>query len=90
MKQAEPQDPMELVGVAFPGGSMDAMAACLVEEYLMLGFSDEQLLALFRRPCFGATHGIFRARGEDYVRALIQVLRRRFTETYRAGSNIDE
>lgn len=90
MKPAEPHDPMELIGVALPGGSMQAMAACLVEEYLMLGYSDEQLLALFRRPCFGATHGIYRARGEDYVRALIGEVRRRYTETYRAGSNTDE
>ncbi|MCG3201266.1 MAG: hypothetical protein NFCOHLIN_01132 [Gammaproteobacteria bacterium] len=90
MKQAEPQDPMELVGVALPGGSMHAMATCLVEEYLMLGFNDQQLLSLFRRPCFAATHGIYRARGEDYVRALIRDVRHRYTETYRAGSNTDE
>ncbi|MCC6714546.1 MAG: hypothetical protein IT496_04890 [Gammaproteobacteria bacterium] len=90
MKPAEPHDPMELVGVVLPGSGMENMAACLVEEYLMLGFSDQQILALFRRPCFGATHGIYRARGEDYVRALICDVRRRYTETYRAGSDAHE
>ncbi len=84
MKHAEPQDPLELVGVGLPGGCMDDMATCIVEEYLMLGCSEEQILALFRRPCFGATHRIYRLKGENHVRAIVSDVRRRFAVAYQA------
>jgi len=71
MKPPTAADPMELVGVAIPQGDLDLMAECLVEEYLTLGWSERQLMALFTRPCFHATHSIYREKGEAYVRALI-------------------
>lgn len=71
------QDPMEMVGVVVPGepGQLEAMAECLVEEYVRLGWDEERLMVLFRNPMFLATHRIQRQKGEPYVRALIQRVR---------------
>lgn len=70
-KPAEPDDPLELVGVGCPEGDAELMARCLVEEYVRLGVGDRQLLALFRSPFYTAAHALYRARGEAWVRALI-------------------
>ena len=72
MKHTEPGDPMELVGVGLPEGNIDQMAECLVEEYMLLGWNERQLMALFTRPFFQTTHRICRDKGEDYARALIK------------------
>jgi hypothetical protein len=70
------EDPMELVGVVMPGepGMLEAMAECLVEEYIRLGWDEERLMALFASPLYMATHRIYRAQGEEYVRTLIRRL----------------
>jgi hypothetical protein len=77
-RDPEPDDPMALRGVALPEGDPELMAACLVEEYVRLGASDAQLLALFRTPFFAGAHAIYRARGETYVRDLIGQVRARW------------
>lgn len=71
MKRAAEDDPMEFVAVGMPGGDPDLMAECVIEEFLLMGWSDSQLLTLFKHPRFQATHQIYLERGEDYVRALI-------------------
>ncbi|MCC6888040.1 MAG: hypothetical protein IT536_05835 [Hyphomicrobiales bacterium] len=79
MKTLEPSDPHELVGVRFPDGDPDLMAECLIEEYLLLGWSDQQLMSLFTRPCFVMTHRIYRDRGDRYVAELIAHVRSKWT-----------
>ncbi len=74
-KPFEDDDPMELVGVAFPEGDVEEMAACLVEEFVRIRMSDEELLGLFKSPFYAATHRIYREMGEDAVRALITKVR---------------
>ena len=71
MKTPAQDDPMELVGVRLPQGELDTMTRCVVEEYLLLGWDERQLLLLFTRPCFRATHDIYRKQGEAWVRARI-------------------
>jgi hypothetical protein len=73
-KKLDPDDPMALVGVAVPADAdaLDEMARCLVEEYLREGWAEERLLALFRNPFYRTPHLIYRARGEEYVRHLIE------------------
>lgn len=68
------EDPMELVGVVMPGepGMLDAMAAAIVEEYVLLGWDEPRLMTLFVNPLFLATHRIYRHKGEAYVRELIR------------------
>ncbi len=79
MKQPHSDDPHELVGVGLAEGDPDLMGECLVEEYLLLGWSDQQLMSLFTRPCFCLTHQIYLDRGHDYVAALIAQVRAKWT-----------
>lgn len=85
MKEVEPGDPMELVGVALPQGDVDYMAECLVEEYVLLGWSDRQLMNLFTRPVFHATYHIYQDKGKEYVRALIQRVRDKWSQGWIRG-----
>jgi len=79
-KPFEPDDPLALVGVAVPADAdaLDEMARCLVEEYLRDGWEEGRLLALFRSPFYRTPHLIYRARGEEYVRQLIEEVRGRW------------
>ena len=79
MKQTGPDDPLELVGVRLPQADPRAMARCVIEEYLLLGWDERQLMLLFSRPCFRATHRIYQALGERGVRALIEEVRAAWT-----------
>ena len=81
MKEIEPDDPMELVGVGLPEGDVDYMAECLIEEFMLLGWSERQVMGLFSRPFYGTMHRIYLEKGEDHVRALIQ----RVGDTWRQG-----
>jgi hypothetical protein len=67
------EDPLELVGMVLPGepGQLEAMAECLVEEYVRLGWDERRLMALFASPMFLAPHRIYQQKGEAYVRGLI-------------------
>lgn len=75
MKRAAEDDPMEFVAVGLPGGDPDLMAECVIEEFLLMGWSEKQLMMLFTQPRFAATHRIYLARGEGHVRALIARVR---------------
>ncbi len=79
MKPPEPGDPHELVGVALPAGDGDDIAECLIEEYLMLGWSEAQIMSLFERPCFRMTHRVYLVRGRDGVAALIAHVRAKWS-----------
>ena len=77
-KEFEPDDPMELVGVALPEGNLEEMMECLIEEYIWDGWDDENLLHLFRDPFYRATHQVYRKKGEEYILALISRLREKW------------
>jgi len=49
-KQAEASDPLDLVGTVVPGGDLDLLARCFIEEYASMGYGGAQILALAR--CF--------------------------------------
>lgn len=68
------EDPMELVGMVLPGeaGQLEAMAECIIEEYVRLGWNERRLMPLFTNPMYLATHRIYQLKGEAYVRELIQ------------------
>lgn len=85
MKPYEEDDPMELVGVAVPGADLDLMAECFVEEYLLQGWNDRQLMLLFSKPFFAGTHQIYRQRGEEYVETLIRKVRDRWSQGWVEG-----
>lgn len=72
-KEAEPDDPLALVGVPVrvDEAAFDEMARCFVEEYVRDGWGDARLLALFRSPFYTGLHVIWRRRGEAWVRDLV-------------------
>ena len=70
-KRPEPGDPEELVLTSLPGGDPELMATCFVEEYVLLGMGEEEILELFRRPFYGV-HALYRERGEVWVRDLVK------------------
>ena len=71
-KQAEPTDPLDLVGTMVPGGDVELLARCFVEEYAAMGYDGEQILELFRQPLYVGVHPVYRAKGEGAVRTLIE------------------
>ncbi|KAB2849726.1 MAG: hypothetical protein F9K44_07100 [Hyphomicrobiaceae bacterium] len=87
MKTFEPSDPHELVGIELAEGDAHFMAECLVEEYLLLGWSDGELMTLFTRPCFRMTHRIYLERGQQYVAELIAQVRAKWTMNQTDGCN---
>lgn len=72
MKHTEPEVPMELVGVQLPQGDLNQMTRCLIEEYMLLGWNEKQLLKLFTHPGFRTTHRIYQDKGAEYVQGLIR------------------
>jgi hypothetical protein len=73
---------MALVGVPLPdptGESLTLMARCLIEEFLLMGLDEERLLGLFRNPFYRGPHAIYQARGEAFVRELVQAVRGQFS-----------
>lgn len=80
-KEFEAEDPFTLTGMVLdlPAEAAVAaqkeMAACFIEEYMLLGYDDERILSLFRDPFYKATHAVLHARGEAFVRALIREVR---------------
>ena len=68
------EDPLELTGMVLPGepGQLEAMAECIVEEYVRLGWDEPRLMTLFVNPMFLATHRIYRQKGAGFVRELIR------------------
>lgn len=74
-KEFEPEDPMELVGVTFEqqpdDKAFDEMACSIVEEYMRMGWTGENILRLFHNPAFKLTNNILQQRGEEYVQGLV-------------------
>ncbi len=72
-KEAEQDDPMELMGMIAPGDSDsdERQAEATIQEFVLMGFTDEGLLGLFRAPPYQATHRIWTAKGEAYVLEMI-------------------
>ena len=72
-KEAEADDPMELMGMMAPGDadSDERQAEATIQEFVLMGFTDEGLLELFRSPHYQATHRLWKVKGEAYVKDMI-------------------
>jgi hypothetical protein len=66
-------DPLELNGVGIVCGedTTEAMAECLIEEFMRLGHNHKQILALFRNPHYIGMNMALQNRGEQFVREKI-------------------
>ena len=74
-KKLETDDPFEMVGVVLPETMDDAaltdMACCFVEELARMGYGREKLMRVFRDPFYKGPHAVYRSKGEEFVRALV-------------------
>ena len=74
MKAFDLEDPFTLVGVGLDDDPDDAaltdMAWAVVEEYLRLGCTGDQIVRMFHNPFFQLAHQILRVKGEGFVRDL--------------------
>lgn len=74
MHDPDPEDPLELcaIGVPDPGGqSSRLMAECFAVEFLRLGFTSEEVLAMFRSSSYSLPHRAWLAIGEHEVEAIV-------------------
>ncbi len=80
----DPQDPMELVGVRLPvndDSAVEDMAECFAEEFIRLGHSVEDVLALFKNEFYVGPHEAYRNLGEERICAMIEKFDRIFRPT---------
>ena len=71
MKEFEDDDPMELEAVAIPDGDPEEQARFMMEEFLSMGMSKDEVLDLFRNPFYLGTHRLYRKLGEERLARLI-------------------
>lgn len=81
VKEFDPEDPMELVGVSVPAGEPEQALDEIVQEYLFMGWTPAEILFLFKSPHYSATHHIYRLKGHDFVKERVQ----RIAEAWRQG-----
>ena len=79
-KDFDPEDPNELVGVNVGGGDANQALDGIVQEYLFLGWTAQQILMLFRSPYYGATHRIFLQMGAAHVKERVKQLAAQWNE----------
>ena len=67
------EDPMELVSMPMPDDKemKTNMALCLAEEFMRVGQSDEEILAMFRDPFYTVPNGVYLNLGEVGVKKAI-------------------
>jgi hypothetical protein len=74
MKPFDSEDPFALVGVGLAEDPDDEaltdMAWAVVEEYVRLGWTGDQIVRLFHNRFFQMAHQILQVRGEAFVREL--------------------
>ena len=78
-KKPEIDDPFEMVQqfLEIPADDRfyDQMARTFIEEYMMMGWSDDEILALFRDSFYRGTYEIREREGEGFVKKIIQEVR---------------
>ena len=72
-----PEDAMEFMGVAIPATkeeserSLREMAQCFIEEYVRMGYSAGFILQLCCNPFYRGLYAIRQAKGEAFLRKLV-------------------
>ncbi len=73
-KESEPDDPIEMIGMEIPNQSEEQlrdMALCFAEEFVREGWTEEELMKLFKNPFYHGPHLVWEQKGDDYVKAVI-------------------
>jgi len=76
MKAYEEDDPFAFVPATAEAevgrDHLREMALAFIEEFRRMGWDDARILALFRNPFYRGPHLVYAARGDAYVRALLE------------------
>ena len=69
----DPTDPQELVGVELPGNESVTreMAAAFADEFAQLGYTRDEILAMYRAPFYAAVHRIWQLLGEEEIARVV-------------------
>ena len=51
--------------------SVKEMTRCVIEEYLSMGWTENLIMGMFKKPVYRGPHTIYRQKGEEYVQQLI-------------------
>ena len=67
------EDPLELngIGIDCHEDTTGTMTECFIEEFIRLGYTHQQILALFLSPQYVGPHQALQQRGEPFVREKI-------------------
>jgi hypothetical protein len=78
-KEFEHGDPFQMVqmflDVPADDNFYDQMARTFVEEYMRMGWADDDILSLFHDPYYRGTHDILKKKGEAFVKEIIHEVR---------------
>jgi hypothetical protein len=76
-KRFDPEDPMNFVGVGMECSpeEFDRMVETIIEEYMLMGWTEARIRDMFRMPFYQLTHAIYLQKGEPYVQARIDRVR---------------
>ena len=75
MKEFDPDDPFELIGVELPAPSEESlkeMAATFAEEFARVGWDEYHILSLFTNPVYAAPHRAWQILGEDEIQRIVR------------------
>ena len=86
MKAFDPEDPFTPVGVGLDEDpdeeAFSDMAWAVVEEYVRMGWSGDQIRRLFHSPFFQMAHQILLVKGEAFVEELAEKADRMRSEVH--------
>ncbi len=72
----DPHDPFDLVGTIVPmeegRDGLDEMARTIIQEFITIGWSDKVILHMFKKARYRGPHSIYKQRGEEYIKTLIE------------------
>lgn len=69
-KDAEADDPMELIGTPAPGDP-EFMLRCFIEEYVRMGKTKEQLMSIFENSFYESANAMLERYGREAVEAMV-------------------
>ena len=73
-KDLEHDDPFQLNAVEVPGGDLRVQAQVIIEEFLRIGHTREDLLQMFDDPFYAGTHQLTKALGQQRITELINTV----------------
>lgn len=80
-KLFDPEDPMHFMGVgmACDPKEFDEMVEAVIEEFLLMGWTDRMVLQMFHTPFYQLPYSVLQQKGEAYVLEAMARVRKAWT-----------